>query len=156
MTLYKKIADVGYGWREATEALQCSRQEFERWHEEGKLPPPDGEVESYIFTSWNRAFNEMADGWLPETIEKVKPYIEKWRAEHKAWLKSRRRLKTASKKIYKLWKKFYTGDGLLDVSELRWRRAELLGPAAEILANITHIAQTHNSINDAIKEHNFF
>jgi hypothetical protein len=91
MTLYKAIAQEGYDWRGVTKALQCSRQELQRWQEDGKFPPPDGEVFSHTFTSMSRAYDHMADGWLPETIEKVKPLLETWRTEHKEKLKAERR-----------------------------------------------------------------
>ena len=89
-SLYKEIAAEGYDWRDVIEALQCSRQQLRWWQEDGRFPPPDGEVLSHTFTSMSRAYNHMDDGWLPETIEKVKPYIEKWRADYEAALKRRR------------------------------------------------------------------
>ena len=93
MTLYKAIADEGYDWRGVTKALPCTRQEFQRWQEEGKFPPPDGAVFSHTFTSMSRAYDHMADGWHPEIIEKVKPLLEGWRTEYKEKLKAERRKK---------------------------------------------------------------
>lgn len=104
MTLYKEIATTGYDWRDVVEELECSRQELERWQEDGKFPPPDGLVLTHTFTSMSRAYDHMGDGWLPETIEKVKPHNEQWRAEHQVALKAKQKERRKRRKVVDLLK----------------------------------------------------
>ena len=70
--------------------LGCSRQELFRWIKEEKLPY-DGAVHTIRFSSMSWSYKTVEGGWKPETIEKMKPFVEEWRAEHKEKMKAKKR-----------------------------------------------------------------
>jgi hypothetical protein len=95
MTTLYKPAGEGLDWRGAIELLECTIPEFKRWRQEGKIPKPDGEVLTHTFTSMSRAYDHMDAGWFPQTLERIKPEIPAWRAEHQEALKKKKTQKAA-------------------------------------------------------------
>jgi hypothetical protein len=89
----EEARDVIFGLdnRQVVEALKCSHQELARWIDEGKLPF-DGLVDSYRWRSMGRGTIDITtNGWLPETIARLRDKVEQWRFEHKQRMSARKK-----------------------------------------------------------------